>query len=147
MQPPVKTHAPDQWPVLPAWRRLPAWAMTQVLGASVGQALQARVRARIDATQNRSEILIGWRQLGAVIVFATLYALSPKTAPNGAGFQPAALALGGYAICTVLRLAIAYQRRSPGWLVAISAVAQMGLLLRSVGAAWSLMPSCGTTAV
>lgn len=107
----------------------------------------ARVRARIDAAQNRSETLIGWLQLGAVIVFATLYALSPKTAPDGAGFQPAGLALGGYAICTVLRLAIAYKQRSPGWLVAISAVAEMGLLLRSGGAAWSLRPSCGTTAV
>jgi adenylate cyclase len=108
--------------------------MTQVLGAPVGRALPARVRARIDAAQNRSEILIGWLQLGAVIVFGTLYALSPKTAPDGAGFQPAALALGAYALFTVLRLAIAYKRRLPGWLVAISAVADMGLLL---GMIWS----------
>lgn len=110
------------------------WAMTQVLGAPVGRALPARVRARIDAAQDRSEILIGWLQLGAVIVFGTLYALSPKTAPDGAGFQPAALALGAYALFTVLRLAIAYKRRLPGWLVAISAVADMGLLL---GMIWS----------
>lgn len=134
MQPPIKTHTPDHQPTLPAWKRLPAWAMTQVLGAPVGRALPARVRARIDAAQNRSEILIGWLQLGAVIVFGTLYALSPKTSPDGAGFQPAALALGAYALFTVLRLAIAYKRRLPGWLVAISAVFDMGLLL---GIIWS----------
>ena len=68
------------------------------------------MRAWIDAAQDRSEILIGWLQLGAVIVFATLYALSPKTAPDGAGFQPAALAIAVYAIFTVLRLAIARAR-------------------------------------
>lgn len=119
---------------VPAWRRLPIWAVRAVLGAPVGRAMPARVRERIDAAQNRSEILIGWLQLGAVIVFATLYALSTKTAPDGAGFQPAALALGAYGIFTVLRLGIAYRRRLPGWLVAISAVADMGLLL---GMIWS----------
>ena len=64
--------------------------MMQVLGAPVGRALPARVRAQIDAAQDRSEILICWLQLGAVIVFATIYVLSPKTTPVGAGFQPAA---------------------------------------------------------
>lgn len=68
--------------------------MKQVLGAPVDRALPTRVRAQIDAAQDRSEILIGWLQLGAVIVFGTLYSLSPKTAPDGADFQPAALALG-----------------------------------------------------
>lgn len=113
---------------------LPAWAVAKVLGAPVGRALPARVRARIDEAQNRSEILIGWLQLGVVVVFASLYALSPKTAPDGAGFQPAALALGAYAVFTLLRLGIAYKRRLPGWLVAISAVADMALLL---GMIWS----------
>lgn len=115
-------------------RNLPAWVVTKVLGAPVGRALPARVRARIDDAQNRSEILIGWLQLGVVSVFGTLYALSPKTALDGAGFQPAAVALGVYAVFTLLRLATAYRRRLPGWLVAVSAVADMALLL---GMIWS----------
>lgn len=134
MQTPAKKRSTNLQSERPAWKRLPGWAVKQVLGAPVDRALPARVRARIDAAQDRSEILIGWLQLGAVIVFGTLYALSPKTAPDGAGFQPAALALGAYAIFTVLRLSVAYKRRLPGWLVAISAVADMGLLL---GMIWS----------
>ena len=38
-----------------------------------------RVRTAIERQQSQSEILIGWVQLGVVVVFGTLYALSPKT--------------------------------------------------------------------
>lgn len=99
MQPPIKTRTPDHQPTLPAWKRLPAWAMTQVLGAPVGRALPARVRARIDAAQNRSEILIGWLQLGAVIVFGTLYALSPENSAGWGGVSASCARTRG--VCAV----------------------------------------------
>lgn len=104
------------------------------LGPSVDRELPRRVRQQIEANQDKSEILIGWLQLGAVVVFGGLYLLSPKTNLDVAGFQPAVMALIGYSLFTIARLLIAYRGRMPGWLVALSAVADMLLLL---GMIWS----------
>ncbi len=105
-----------------------------ILGPPVDRALPGRVRRQIDSAQDQSEILIGWLQLGAVAVFGTLYALSPKAAPDVFGLQPAVLALAVYGGFTILRLAVAYQGRIPGWLAALSAVADILLLF---GLIWS----------
>jgi len=105
-----------------------------VLGRPVDRDLPARVRRQIDDAQDQSEILIGWLQLGAVTVFGVLYALSPKTMLDVAGIQPALVALGAYALFTVMRLVVAYRGRLPSWLVAMSAVADIALLL---GLIWS----------
>lgn len=113
---------------------LPRRLVHTVLGRPVERELPARVRRQIDAAQDQSEILIGWLQLGVVIVFGVLYALSPKTALDVGGIQPALVALAIYALFTVMRLAVAYRGRMPPWLIAMSAVADMALLL---GLIWS----------
>lgn len=96
--------------------------------------LPARVRAQIDAAQDDSEILIGWLQLGAVVVFGTLYALSQNMAPDLGGLKPVPVALLSYGLFTLARLSLAYRRSLPSWLIAFSAVADIALLL---GLMWS----------
>ena len=56
--------------------------------------LPDRVRESIAAQQIESEKLISWVQFLLVIIFSTLYALAPSTAPE-AGFQPVPWALSG----------------------------------------------------
>jgi adenylate cyclase len=73
-------------------------------------------------------------QLGAVIVFGTLYALSPKVAPDVAGFQPAVMALAAYGLFTIARLVMARRGRLPSWIIVMSAIADILLLL---GLIWS----------
>lgn len=104
------------------------------LGPPVEREIPARVQARIDAAQDQSEILIGWLQLGAVLVFGALFLLSPRTPHDIGGIQPAPIALSVYALFTFARLWLAYRRRLPGWFVALSAVADILLLL---GLIWS----------
>jgi len=104
------------------------------LGGKVERDLPARVRRAIDAAQDASEILIGWLQLSVVILFGVLYALSPQSAPDVGGVQPVPVALVAYGAFTVARLLVAYRGRMPGWLIALSAVADMLLLL---GLIWS----------
>ncbi len=130
--PPASQRAPRLAPLRPvgAFGRLARVA----LGPPVDRALPARVRAQIDAAQDESEILIGWLQLGIVVIFGALYALSPKMAPDVAGLQPAPLALLAYVLFTLARIASAYRGRLPRWLVALSAVADIALLL---GLIWS----------
>lgn len=112
---------------------LPVRAAQMALGPPVSRDLPARVRAQIDDAQDQSEILIGWLQLGAVLVFGSLYFLSRKTAPDDA-VQTAPIALLAYGLFTLLRISVAYRRRLPGWLVALSAVADIALLF---GMIWS----------
>ena len=98
------------------------------------QALPARVRDVISREQDWSEILIGWIQLGVVLTFASLYFLSPK--PAGANPMIAAepWVLTGYVVFTLIRLALAYKRCLPNWLLYVSVVMDMTLLLALI---WS----------
>ncbi|MGQ0662382.1 MAG: adenylate/guanylate cyclase domain-containing protein [Pseudomonadota bacterium] len=99
-----------------------------------GAALPERVRRAIAVEQQRGEVLIGWVQMGVVVTFASLYAFAPKTFSPDAPFAPVPWALGAYFCFTVLRLALAYRMRLPGWFLAASVVIDMGLLL---GTIWS----------
>ena len=56
------------------------------LGRADYASLPSRVRYRIRQQQNQSEILIGWVQLGVVVTFGGLYAVSPKTFTDEAAF-------------------------------------------------------------
>lgn len=98
------------------------------------QALPTRVRDVISREQDWSEILIGWIQLGVVVTFASLYFLSPK--PAGANPMIAAepWVLASYVVFTLIRLALAYKRRLPNWLLYVSVVMDMALLLALI---WS----------
>ncbi len=97
--------------------------------------LPQRVRIAIAEQEARSEILIGWVQLAVVLVFAALYAVAPRTVDMRAvGIEPVPLALAGYGLFTVWRLALAYRRRLPFWFLGLSIVIDMGLLM---GLIWS----------
>jgi len=47
------------------------------LGRSAPAILPARVERAIAAEQDRSERIIGWFQMGVVLLFGALYAISP----------------------------------------------------------------------
>jgi adenylate cyclase len=97
--------------------------------------LPERVRRAIERQEEDSEKLIGWVQLAIVLVFVILYTVSPKTFDQRAvSFEPVPLALGGYALFTVIRLGLAYGKRLPGWFLYLSMVIDMALLM---GLIWS----------
>lgn len=91
--------------------------------------LPSRVREQIRSQQDRSEILIGWFQLAVVLIFGTLYLVSPKTFVEDATFAPVPWALAIYLVLTVIRLAWAHRSRLPGWSLAISVVIDITLLM------------------
>src|SRR6056300_835768 len=83
----------------------------------------------IRAHQDRSERLIGWVQLAIVASFAVLFTLAPKPLPAPIWDRAALWILIAYAGFTVIRLALSYRIRLPFWVLAISIVADMGLLI------------------
>jgi adenylate cyclase len=97
-------------------------------GAGTYQALPARIKEAIRAQQDASEVLIGWIQLAVVVLFGTLWAISPKTVAVEAAL-PVPITLAAYLLFTVLRLYLAYLRRLPQWMLALSVVIDMALLL------------------
>lgn len=104
-----------------------------VLGAAADGRLPERVRESVRRHQQQSEVLIGWVQLGVVILFGTLYLLSPKTSA-GTAFMPVPYALAGYLAFTVARLWLAWRDRLGPVLLFVSVLADMGLL---IGLIWS----------
>ncbi len=97
-------------------------------------ALPERVRAAIRDQQDRSEILIGWFQLGVLVVIGTLYFLAPKTFSEDAEFAPVPWALSTYLVLTLIRLVWAHRGRLPEWSLKLSVVFDMMLLM---GLIWS----------
>ena len=93
-----------------------------------------RVRQAIAAEQDRAEIVIGAVQLAIVAAFGVFYAASPKTFASDAPFAPVPYALSVYAAFTLLRLAVAFRTRLPGWFLAVSIVVDMALLMTLI---WS----------
>ncbi len=92
-------------------------------------ALPERVRVAIRDQQDRSEILIGWFQLGVLVVIGSLYFLAPKTFSEDAEFAPVPWALVTYLVLTVVRLVWASRGRLPVWALALSVVFDMALLM------------------
>ena len=106
----------------------------RMTGADMEARLPERVREAIQEQGDATERLIGWLQLLVILVFATLYGLSPKTAPTGDVIQPVPWAIGAYFLFTILRLWLAYRISLPGWFLLVSIVIDMGLLF---GLIWS----------
>ena len=96
--------------------------------------LPARINDAIRRQQDASERLIGWFQLVVVLLFGTLYAISPKTFSPDAPFEPVPWVLGIYFVLTVARLALAYRGPLPRVVLYASVVLDMALLL---GLIWS----------
>lgn len=96
--------------------------------------LPPRVGERIRRQQESSEVLIGWIQLAVVLIFGTLYTISPKTFTAEAAFAPVPWVLAIYLFFTVLRLALTYKGHFPNGLLYLSVVMDMLLLMALI---WS----------
>lgn len=93
-----------------------------------------RVRIAIAEQQDVSERLIAWVQLGVVMTFGVLYALSPKTSDIDPWQTPVAMSLAIYFSFSILRLWLAYRIRLPAWFLALSVAADLTLLMTLI---WS----------
>jgi len=92
--------------------------------------LPERVRQAIRVQQERSEIIIGWVQLGIVALVATVY--ESTTMPTGVvqedySFETTAFAVFG--MFCLLRLFLAYRRLLQPWMLYVSVVADIALLM------------------
>ena len=96
--------------------------------------LPARVVRAIEAQRSRSEILTSWVQALLVAVLATLYIVSPKTAPADAVVVLVPWALGIYGAFTALRLGLSYAGRLTAFVRLASVVVDMTLLMVTI---WS----------
>ncbi len=95
--------------------------------------LPDRLRHAIHDQQDRSEHITGWIQLSVVLLWALLWAISPKMA-SGLDALPVPAALFIYFILTLIRIVWSYRTRLPEWSLAISVVFDMALLLTVI---WS----------
>ena len=102
--------------------------MTFIFGEPVGDRLPARVRARIALQQEQSEKLISWVQMLLVVLFASLWAVAPKTAMNP-DFNLVPAALGFYFLFTLARLIVAYRGALSRPFLMASVVIDIGLLM------------------
>ncbi|MBA2525563.1 MAG: hypothetical protein H0V18_07250, partial [Pyrinomonadaceae bacterium] len=89
------------------------------------QNLPERVATRVQAQEDRSEILVGWIQMAAVSGFLLVYLVSPKTFSADAPFRPVPWVLAVYLAFTLLRLFLAHRHRLPEWLRYASIVIDM----------------------
>jgi adenylate cyclase len=91
--------------------------------------LPTRVRLALAEEQRQGEWLIGWVQAAAVLSWALLYAISRKTFPAGAPFEPVPWTLGIYGLFIAGKLFLVYERRLKDWHVALSIVVDVSVLI------------------
>jgi adenylate cyclase len=91
--------------------------------------LPQRVSTAIRREQDQAEMMVSWIQLTVLVVFGTLYLVSPKTFSADAAFAPVPWALGIYGVLTLIRLVWSHFRRLPNWSLVASIVLDMGLLM------------------
>ncbi|MEP3258896.1 MAG: adenylate/guanylate cyclase domain-containing protein, partial [Roseibium sp.] len=108
--------------------RLGGWIRYILQGGPPESGLPTRVREEIHQREIASERLIGWVQLVIVLFFSALYAVAPK-AEGSSGFNFVPLALGGYFLFTIARLALSYRVELPKWLLLLSIAVDMALLV------------------
>src|SRR5262245_6363238 len=92
-------------------------------------ALAPRLARAIANQQDQSERLIGWFQLAIIGTFAVLFAIAPKQLPIPTWERIAAWVIALYLAFTLVRIVLSYRRRLPGWLLALSVVADVALLI------------------
>jgi adenylate cyclase len=99
--------------------------------------LPERVKALVRDQEEQSARLIGWAQLALGGILAALYWIAPRPAdaPMRMLVEPVPVALAGYLLFTLGRLALSYRGRLPGWLLLLSIMADTALLL---GVIWSI---------
>ena len=97
--------------------------------------LPDRVRVAIHEQEQKSEVLIGWMQLALMVALVAVYASLPKgLRASGTVLSPVPVIVLGYLAFTLTRLALAYTRQLPEWLIFVSNLVDMGLLM---GLIWS----------
>ncbi|MFD0389294.1 hypothetical protein ACFQ4K_18305 [Tistrella bauzanensis] len=104
------------------------------MDAETAGGMPARLQAAIADSQAAAERVVGWAQLGVIVLFASLYAFSPRAGGSDMMFQPVPWVLLIYTVFTVTRMWIAWRRPLPGWFLALSVVIDMALL---IGLIWS----------
>lgn len=88
--------------------------------------LPERVKAAVREQENATERLISWIQLGIVVIFGTLYLISPKPEVE---FAPVPWALSIYLVLTLIRVVWSHLGRLPDWSLAVSVFFDMTLLM------------------
>lgn len=107
----------------------------RVFAAADLGALPDRVKEIVQREDRASEHLIGLVQLALAGVLCGLYLLAPRPIDAGmARLAPVPLALALYTSFSLLRLWLIMKRPLPGWFVAVSILADVGLVL---GLIWS----------
>ncbi len=105
-----------------------------LLGPPLPAAMPQRVADAIGREQARSEVLVSLIQLGAIVLFAVLYSLTPKAFPPDVPFEPVPIALSLYALFTFWRLSLAVKQRLTRPILAFSVVVDIALLMVTI---WS----------
>jgi adenylate cyclase len=105
-----------------------------LLGIDPPRAVPERIRHAIAEAEARSEILVCWVQIAAIVTFAVLYSLAPKAFPPEVPFEPVPVALVAYSAFTGLRLWLAWQRRLRPLFLSLSVIVDMAVLM---GTIWS----------
>ncbi len=111
------------------WATLKAF----IVGKPQDVRLPDRVREAIDRQQVESEHLISCVQFLLLVIFASLWAVSPPPL-NKTAIQPVPLALLAYFGFTVVRLFLTRRGSAPGWFLSLSVVMDMALLMTLI---WS----------
>ena len=88
-----------------------------------------QIREAILRQQDDSEVIISWVQLTIVCIWILLYLASPKSYPPDAPFVSVPWALGAYAIFSVFRLHLAYQRKLTDRILIFSVIVDMAVLI------------------
>ncbi len=97
---------------------------------SSSEQLPERVTGLIRAREDESERLIGTVQLALVALFAVLFFLARRPVDAGMPIlDPVPIALAGYAVFTVLRMALASRGVLPGVMVVLSILVDIALLM------------------
>lgn len=100
-----------------------------IAGAAPAGTVPARVQAAIVQEQWKGEVLIGWVQAAILLLWGTLYAVSPKAFPDDTSFQPVPWTLAVYAIFLALRIWLAHNGKLSNWMVTLSIVMDIGVLM------------------
>jgi adenylate cyclase len=87
------------------------------------------VREDIARSQDRSEQIISSVQIAIVLVFGSLFLISPRPDTGDIAFALTPWALGAYLVFSVIRFLASYRMRLPGWFLPLSVIADMALLM------------------
>ena len=109
-------------------------ALQRWSGFDLPQHLPQRIARQIALQRQKNDLLVGWVQATVIGVFATLYAIAPKTSAPDAPFHPVPWAIGVYLVFTATRLWMAYRAPLPRWMHIASSVVDIAILMVTI---WS----------